>query len=317
MLGIMAEPVEDELVFSALARTRRALGARHGRFMAAVHGTACPSLCATLPGGVAGLCATHSLDGGQRLARLHTNLDHHVRWMSPAAGTALASYVVHGRPRTAWRLALPLPGPGPGPRLRRCPDCTVGDLARHGWPVWYRHHQLPGVMVCSRHLTWLQSTQVPAFRAVRLLECPGGPVSDAEPAPMPDIETALQLARCAEAMGGGQHSPPGLAAARRLFRRSMAECGWLLPGGRASGHLWQALERRYGSSFLAGSGLHPGQPAARRAFAQLWTAPKAEVGHGWPPLLPALLLDFLGLAPGRFLEDCRGACGASVARIAA
>ena len=303
MLCMMAEPVKDELVYSALARTRRMLGVRHARFMAVALGSSGSGFCAIMPAGLAGLCAGNGAEVGLRLARQHTNLDHHGRWLTESARGVLESYVTHGRPSAAWRLALPLPGPLVGPRLLYCPDCVAEAARLHGWAVWRRHHQLPGVQVCGRHHAWLRASPYAVFRQERLVECvPGELRGTSHPGRIRDFETALQLASCVERLQAFQGPPPDLAAARRLFRRHMTECRWLLPDGRESGFLWRALERRYGAPFLAHSGLGRAHVEARRAFSRLWSP--RESGS-WPALLPALLLDFLGLAADRFLLECR------------
>ena len=132
MLGMMAEPVEDELVYSALARTRRMLGVRHARFMAATLGSSGSGFCAIMPAGLAGLCAGNGAEIGLRLARQHTNLDHHGRWLTDPARSVLESYVTRGQPSAAWRLALPLPGSLVGPS----PALLSGLRRRRGTPPW-------------------------------------------------------------------------------------------------------------------------------------------------------------------------------------
>jgi hypothetical protein len=39
--------------------------------------------------------------------------------------------------------------------LRWCPDCVRQDIEDVGEPIWHVAHQLPGVLVCTRHKTWL------------------------------------------------------------------------------------------------------------------------------------------------------------------
>ena len=314
MLGMIAEPLGDELVFSALARTRRMFGVRHARFMAATFGAPCSGFCAIMPAGLAGLCAGNGAEIGLRLARQHTNLDHHGRWLTESARSVLESYVTHGQPSAAWHLALPLPGPLVGPRLLYCPDCVADEVRHHGWAVWHRHHQLPGVQVCSRHHAWLRTSPHAVFRQERLVECVPSQLRDTSlPGQVRDIETALQFASCAERLQAFQGPPPDLAMARRVFRRHMTECRWLLPDGRESGFLWRSLERRYGSPFLTHSGLGRGHVEGRRAFSRLWSL--RESGS-WPALLPTLLLDFLGLAADRFLLECRTASTRPTAKAA-
>lgn len=45
-------------------------------------------------------------------------------------------------------------------RLRFCPACKTEDEKRPGETYWHRLHQLPGIEVCSSHLTFLENSSV-------------------------------------------------------------------------------------------------------------------------------------------------------------
>jgi hypothetical protein len=45
-------------------------------------------------------------------------------------------------------------------RLRFCPECLFEDERRWGEPYWHRLHQVPSVLVCSKHLCLLQPSKV-------------------------------------------------------------------------------------------------------------------------------------------------------------
>lgn len=49
--------------------------------------------------------------------------------------------------------------------LRFCHDCASEDRMLYGEPYWHRNHQLPGVLVCTSHGKFLQSTRVPMHGA--------------------------------------------------------------------------------------------------------------------------------------------------------
>ena len=52
--------------------------------------------------------------------------------------------------------------------LRYCPTCVLEDELAHGVVYWHRVHQVYGVLVCSHHETWLESSAVTwRFRRTR------------------------------------------------------------------------------------------------------------------------------------------------------
>ncbi len=44
--------------------------------------------------------------------------------------------------------------------MRFCPSCVDEDVRVYGEPYWHRLHQLPGVELCPRHLTFLENSPV-------------------------------------------------------------------------------------------------------------------------------------------------------------
>lgn len=54
-----------------------------------------------------------------------------------------------------------------GEALRFCPDCLAGQVRDLGVPTWLIAHQLPGVLVCPTHGTWLVESLVTRATAGR------------------------------------------------------------------------------------------------------------------------------------------------------
>jgi hypothetical protein len=51
--------------------------------------------------------------------------------------------------------SIPLPA-----TLRYCPECVIEDRCREGECYWHSLHQLPGVLICTRHDVWLEASEV-------------------------------------------------------------------------------------------------------------------------------------------------------------
>ena len=134
--------------------------ARHGRalFNLAAFGTPLPGHCASLPRGVATVAASCLGGGVADLARDHTNLAYHLRWLTPREGRQLTSYVLDGCPREAWRRACgPLSVMSPA-RLLFCTECARADFAARGWASWRCQHQFEA----TKHEVWPAQQRRPA-----------------------------------------------------------------------------------------------------------------------------------------------------------
>ena len=45
--------------------------------------------------------------------------------------------------------------------FRHCPECVKEDVTNYGETFWHREHQIPGVIVCSKHNSYLLDTIFP------------------------------------------------------------------------------------------------------------------------------------------------------------
>ncbi|MBC2582780.1 TnsD family Tn7-like transposition protein [Clostridium sp. DJ247] len=47
--------------------------------------------------------------------------------------------------------------------LRFCPECFMEDIVNYGETFWHRNHQIPGLIVCSKHKCFLKDSKVSTF----------------------------------------------------------------------------------------------------------------------------------------------------------
>jgi hypothetical protein len=146
-------PADDELFFSICNRVLRRTGmpSSHG-FTLRVSGddSASYMLVRRAPQGLSALAEVLGCSSLELLAN-HTL----VPYFESASPVGLSEHQVellcrHDHPNSRYRTNCWKRQP-----LRHCVECVREDLELIGEPVWRRSHQLPGVLVCVKHRTWL------------------------------------------------------------------------------------------------------------------------------------------------------------------
>lgn len=150
---------EDELLYSALARSQDMLGYPVQRdVLDAAFGCATITASIDLPSHLDAvattlLCMAGVADAGVKLLFGHTMYPYYARVMNERVGRRAAELlrgtgggIIHGILGVrSSRVAVPA-------RIRYCPSCVATDRETEGAAWWRRSHQLPGVLVCPIHL---------------------------------------------------------------------------------------------------------------------------------------------------------------------
>ena len=152
---------------------------------------------------------------------------------------------------------------------RYCPACAAVDLRERGETYWHRSHNLPGVVACAVHETYLHVTRVPLDLSSRLAldlprECPSTPAGRGRPTPA----LIAVASASAEALNTRPGSRPGAVSAA-TYRSAAMATGWLREGAQVSSEgLNELLDEVFGQSYLT-----------------RWLNPRSDRVHGWPALM--------------------------------
>lgn len=169
MLGHFPDPLPDELLFSICTRyadhavtlSRQSVYFELFGQRRLYHHIELPSqvgmLVEKLPPGHA-----YSVD---QLIDDHTFYPYYAPFAEPDTAVKVRHQMTLGV-RQSVRISTHTSMPGSSrvkhaPWLRYCPHCVAQDRHDFGECYWHRVHQAPGVLICARHATWLENSQVP------------------------------------------------------------------------------------------------------------------------------------------------------------
>ena len=304
MLVSLAQPVEGELLYSVLARTRDMLRPVSDRtFLRVALGRRVDVIETARPASFRRLVPLLDRDAATAFARAHTNLNYHSHWLGPAAVAGLLDDMLRPGPAGAKRSADPSRGAAPRHRtLTFCRECAREDMLSAGTPCWRVRHQLPGVYFCATHGIPLLASDVDAVSQTRLVTCPSDRIADA-----PELgcvflaSQALKLSRLSGALNARAAVPSGGAGMQVAMRKLMAERGWLGPNGMARPGMLQAVEAKYGADRLGAFGLRLARQRGAHEMQSLWGRTANPRG---PTFWGVLMLDFLDAGADEFLDAC-------------
>jgi hypothetical protein len=304
-------PLPDELLYSVVARLRDKVrfsndkavldaiwGKRTGIAVVEFAG-AIDKLLARLPDG-------HPYTADQLLHQ-HTTLPYYERFVAvhraADAVLRLRSSGSAGLMELLGIRASTVPTPT---HLRFCPSCAAEDEAEHGLPYWRRAHQLPGVLVCTRHGSELSRTSLRrsapdgrhVFRSLReALTAPSCP----ETVLPGEMELVASLAQDTDWLLRESAEPRGLAALHQRYRTHLEACGWMrTPKQIRMSELREAFQHRYDNLLLQRLGCTlQGITGDHDWLARLLRKPRAAQ-H---PLHHLLVIRFLGISAEEFFRD--------------
>lgn len=165
LLGFFPTPYPDELLYSILARYH----IRSGNFspkatLFDLFGSTSVSSVVDLPGHLDALVDNMppgSVFSAESILFNHTLFPFYAPFLPPERASEILSCMkgssggsIHGKAGImASNFEIPR-------FLRFCPTCFLEDTEIYGEPYWHRLHQVPGVLVCQKHLTVLTDSTV-------------------------------------------------------------------------------------------------------------------------------------------------------------
>jgi hypothetical protein len=293
MLGCLPKPIDDELLYSILARYRTLIGTPASRLvLASAFGCEQRYAYVSLPDGLAHLAdSLPAVDWRpEQLVDDFTLFPFFARFLAPQIHSEIRNRLIDGTITAHPNLRKLFRNQIIGHKtLNFCPACVESDAKRWGMPGWRRHHQMPGVFVCAEHALRLRSSGILTVPQYELIACPSNPD---EGMPLPDIvsdTTAISLARNSEWLlkNPGPPTPPNVlrAGVRALLR----EAGWIGKSNAVGSGLRPALSEFFGSAALDALGCRP--TTKNSWLGWLW---QSRIGIRAHPTRYLLLLAFLG-----------------------
>lgn len=155
----------DEIIYSAIARYHQVSGNISQRqTIRDLFGERLVCATVDLPSHLSSLSGTiENMYTAEELIEKHTLYPYYTAYVPKDKAEKLYRLMSVGTSRGEAHVLLGVPASKvklPA-NLRYCVGCYRDDIKKYGEPYWHRLHQLPGVLVCPIHQTWLCSSTVP------------------------------------------------------------------------------------------------------------------------------------------------------------
>lgn len=253
----------DELFYSACARYRSRLNFRsHRHVMATIFGATSVTAVVDLP---CRLAAFEAQVPGRKdleadhLIHNHTLFPLYAAWMPSARAMQIRiAMKAHGGRSVHLRAGIMAGAAATPSFLRFCPQCDAENMRKFGHTFWQRLHQIPGVLVCSKHACFLVDSD--AKRQHRLKRHAFvDPDEAAKPSPKImtiDTNSVEDRALMNIAAGAEWLLAPGTMSSRRRhwhvrYRELLSERGFATCNGRVDlKRLRQGFQQRYSQTLL-------------------------------------------------------------------
>ncbi|UGA56947.1 TnsD family Tn7-like transposition protein [Vibrio sp. VB16] len=82
-----------------------------------------------------------------------------------------------------------------GNTIKYCPRCLESDKIKYGYGVWYTNHQISGVTVCPKHLTWLINISLDGNGLNKRIEPPPTSIVGFRSSEEPPSSAAIKLSQ--------------------------------------------------------------------------------------------------------------------------
>jgi|SRR5260221_1387847 len=312
MLSYFPTPLEDELLYSVLARyacdrsfktshaQRSILLGRPSLFITYDLPRRINYLTSILPPG-----CSHTADG---FINLNTMFPFYSASLAPerviAARQSMREEITRSTHRT-WikqfsseRISF----------LRYCPICFQEDVERHGFAFWHRSHHFPALDICTIHQVWLEDSEV-SIRATKqefvAAEAAIPMVCDARPLDLTDRDVAalLTLAKDAVWVLHKENLYIGAQIIReRYFNLLQVEESEFSKGVKWYYRNRPTLYDSYGEVVFDKLGLKLGNPPGRDWLRWLSEFERSASHQSLSTIIHLLILRFLGLSPANFSD---------------
>jgi hypothetical protein len=249
MFGFFPRPMDDELLYSLLARYRVLSGARSSnRILEAAFGKHLKRISLDLPGCLTHLAMSLPFENckPEWLVEQFTLFPYYIHFLPEDVARRLHSHLLSRDMVHLHQLSQSFSGFSVGDGLRFCPVCVQEDQLREGMSGWRRSHQLPGVFTCSKHNVWLRLISENKFHVRDLVVCPNDPDAGLPLAGIIRYTAAQRMAKISRWLL--RH--PGLPHAPRILKASMEkliqESRWFDVRGLRASEFCDAIEDYFG-----------------------------------------------------------------------
>lgn len=312
MPAFFPAPLPDELLYSAFARFRDAMGPSSERsIIQTLFGSSTSTVIVDLPCRIDAFLSR--LPPGnpltaRNIVQWHTTLPYYAPFLPPER-VERTEALMHGNEGSTISGVLGLrPSRIQTPQdLRFCDKCADSDWRRFSVRYWHRAHQLSSVMVCPKHGTVLRkhfrSSAIHLFESLEQVLNQGKSISDVLLANTRiDLSCLQQLASETERLLNSHFRPPGLFLLQERYRSLLTERGWMKsPTNIRMGALRSAFTQHHGVSTLKELGC--GLPSDRDGWLERLLRKPRSASH---PLHHLLVLKFLGCSVTRFFSTNKG-----------
>ncbi len=234
-LEMLPEALDDELLFSRIARYARLIGETAARpVLGRLLGNAMATPASALPSGLFALAAYFGKhDSADSILQNATHYPFYAAYLGEGQRKTLRKSMLESRCGGA-KLAIGIVASRIGAfnRLRLCRDCFDAESA-DGIAFWHRCHQLPGALMCHAHQRpLLDASQVVVRRRHALVLPEDVLVSAKEIAVRPEQRgRAQESARMTAAMLLNPAPAHGAEELSRRYRLLAENCGLLTSSG--------------------------------------------------------------------------------------
>lgn len=251
MYGVLPTPLEDEPVYSIVARLHLLLGKPYSRLIlkAAFGERRRPEFIDVhLPTSLnffADQFARGFLGTPDTILHRHTSFPYLARFAMPEDHQSLRQALTWGREAIDSTKRFVAMSPIISHRtLAFCPACVTADEQAWGMPGFHRVHQLPGVFVCPWHKLTLREDRGTNGRCYDLVSCPFDPLAGREVFNPFDKETSVWVAEGSLWLLGGEVLEPQLDRVRWKIRALLDSRGWIEANERSTWRFWDAYSSR-------------------------------------------------------------------------
>lgn len=310
MLPFFPDLLEDELLYSALARYADRRKMRHSQLVYGLTGRQHHPIAYNLPTRIDHLITVipsgHPYTSDQLLDH-HTLLPFYAPFMMPDKVTEVRQ-LMKGSTATAIsaKIGINASRTLKNSHLRYCPICADLDEKRRGYSYWHRLHQLPSIDICAVHNIWLENsdlevrqTQKAFISAERTL------IEKQSPRPISQSEdydrVVLNLAKDAQWLLRETPIPVGSKALVARYRDVLRHMGLTSKNGIPRLNLVRkAFKGFYLDDTLDRLGYLPGGDNSKDWLYRLLSV--ARQGFTQQPISHLLFIHFLGLDAATFFS---------------
>ena len=165
MLTFFPTIYEDELLYSAISRYRERMGILSSQaFLKELYGQRLTTYSINFPLHIESLISNmpvESLISADAIIRKHTLYPFYTAFLNDERSKEIYNEMLNGKSTRIEAMAGILTSKIKFfTYLRYCPSCYREDIGRYGESFWRRLHQVPGVLICPKHLCPLIESNV-------------------------------------------------------------------------------------------------------------------------------------------------------------